>query len=70
MLADPLRQADCPTYADGGVAMILAAEGKAEELCEKPAWITGMTTELTVITLVFVISLLFLLQRKLLRKLD
>ena len=30
MLADPLRQADCPTYADGGVAMILAAEGKAE----------------------------------------
>ena len=42
MLADPLRQADCPTYADGGVAMILAAEGKAEELCEKPAWITGI----------------------------
>ena len=41
-LADPLRQADCPTYADGGVAMILAAEGKAEELCEKPAWITGI----------------------------
>ena len=28
MLADPLRQADCPTYADRGVAMILAAEGK------------------------------------------
>ena len=42
MLADPLRQADCPTYADGGVAMILAAEGKAEELCERPAWITGI----------------------------
>ena len=42
MLSDPLRQADCPTYADGGVAMILAAEGKAEELCEKPAWITGI----------------------------
>ena len=42
MFADPLRRADCPTYADGGVAMILAAEGKAEELCDRPAWITGI----------------------------
>ncbi|HJM27945.1 MAG: lipid-transfer protein [Acidimicrobiales bacterium] len=42
MLSDPLREADCPTYADGGVAVILASEEKAEELCEKPAWITGI----------------------------
>ena len=42
MLSDPLRKADCPTYADGGVAMILASEGKAEQLCDRPAWITGI----------------------------
>ena len=42
LIADPLRKADCPTYADGGVAMILASEAKAQELCDKPAWITGI----------------------------
>ena len=42
VLADPLREADCPTYADGGVAMILASETRAQELCERPAWITGI----------------------------
>ena len=42
LIADPLRKADCPSYADGGVAIILASEGKAEELCERPAWITGI----------------------------
>ena len=42
LMADPLREADCPTYADGGVALILASEGKANELCDRPAWITGI----------------------------
>ena len=42
LLADPLREADCPTYADGGVALILASEEKADELCDRPAWITGI----------------------------
>ena len=42
LLADPLREADCPTYADGGVALILASEEKANKLCERPAWITGI----------------------------
>ena len=42
LLSDPLREADCPTYADGGVALILASEEKADELCDRPAWITGI----------------------------
>ena len=42
MLADPLHLMDCPPISDGAVAIILAAEGKAEELCPNPAWITGV----------------------------
>ncbi len=41
MLSDPLHLMDCPPISDGASAIILAAEGKAEELCSKPAWITG-----------------------------
>ncbi len=41
-IADPLRDADCPSYADGGVAVILATEGVAEKLSDNPAWITGI----------------------------
>lgn len=42
MLADPLRPADCPAGADGGVAVILAAGDKARELSDNPAWIRGI----------------------------
>ena len=41
MIADPLHLMDCPPITDGAVAIILAAEGKAEQLCKNPAWITG-----------------------------
>lgn len=42
VVADPLRPADCPTAADGGVAVILAAGDRARELVERPAWIRGI----------------------------
>ena len=42
MLADPLRDADCPAYADGGIAVVLAAGDKARELSDNPAWIRGI----------------------------
>jgi acetyl-CoA acetyltransferase len=40
-IADPLRAHDCAPVGDGAAAVILAADGTARELCERPAWITG-----------------------------
>lgn len=41
-IAEPLRRHDCPPISDGGVAIVLAAEDKAREHCERPAWIRGI----------------------------
>jgi acetyl-CoA acetyltransferase len=41
MFADPLRKHDCAPVTDGAVALVLAAEDKAREIRENPAWITG-----------------------------
>ncbi|MGX1128478.1 acetyl-CoA acetyltransferase [Streptomyces glaucescens] len=38
----PLRTGDCPPIGDGAAAVILAAGDRARELCERPAWITGI----------------------------
>jgi acetyl-CoA acetyltransferase len=40
-VADPLRAHDCAPVGDGAAVAILAAAGRARELCERPAWITG-----------------------------
>ena len=40
-VADPLRAHDCAPVGDGAAVAILAAGGRARELCERPAWITG-----------------------------
>ena len=40
--ADPLREHDCAPYADGATAVVLATGDRARELCERPAWITGI----------------------------
>jgi acetyl-CoA acetyltransferase len=40
-LADPLRAHDCAPVTDGAAVVIIAAEDRARELCERPAWITG-----------------------------
>ncbi len=39
---DPLHRHDCAPISDGGVAVILAADGRARELVDRPAWITGI----------------------------
>jgi acetyl-CoA acetyltransferase len=41
-LANPLREHDCAPITDGAAAVILAAEDRARELSERPAWITGI----------------------------
>ncbi|MET0804440.1 MAG: lipid-transfer protein, partial [Acidimicrobiales bacterium] len=41
-LVAPLRKHDCPPLSDGAVAVVLAAEGRARELTENPAWIRGV----------------------------
>jgi acetyl-CoA acetyltransferase len=41
-IAPPLRRHDCPPITDGAAAMILAADDRARELCDRPAWITGI----------------------------
>jgi acetyl-CoA acetyltransferase len=39
--ADPLRRHDIAPITDGASAIVLAADDRARELCERPAWITG-----------------------------
>lgn len=39
---DPLHVHDCPPITDGGVAVVLAAEERAGEWSDRPAWITGI----------------------------
>ncbi|MDP9117678.1 MAG: thiolase domain-containing protein [Actinomycetota bacterium] len=41
-LAEPLRQHDCAPITDGASVIVLAAQGRARELVERPAWITGI----------------------------
>ncbi|OUS90719.1 thiolase domain-containing protein [Rhodococcus sp. NCIMB 12038] len=41
-VADPLRAHDCAPITDGAAAVVLAAGDRARELCERPAWITGV----------------------------
>jgi acetyl-CoA acetyltransferase len=40
-VADPLRAHDCAPVGDGAAVVILASAGRAGELCQRPAWITG-----------------------------
>lgn len=42
MLADPLRKHDCAPITDGAAAIVLASGRRAFELCDTPAWITGL----------------------------
>ncbi|WP_194817092.1 thiolase domain-containing protein [Nocardia sp. XZ_19_385] len=41
-VADPLRAHDIAPVTDGAAAIVLAVGDRAKELCERPAWITGM----------------------------
>jgi acetyl-CoA acetyltransferase len=39
---EPLRQGYVPPIGESAVCLILAAEGKAEKMCDAPAWIHGV----------------------------
>src|SRR3954468_10293336 len=41
MFSDPLRKHDCAPVTDGAAAIVIAAEERAREVCEQPAWISG-----------------------------
>jgi acetyl-CoA acetyltransferase len=41
-MVDPLRRHDCPPITDGACAVILAADQRARELHDRPAWIRGI----------------------------
>lgn len=41
-VADPLRAHDCPSVADGAVAVVLATGDRARELTDRPVWIRGI----------------------------
>jgi acetyl-CoA acetyltransferase len=41
LFAEPLRRHDIAPITDGAAAIVLAADGRARDLCENPAWITG-----------------------------
>jgi acetyl-CoA acetyltransferase len=41
-VADPLREHDCPTKADGVSAVVIASGDAASNLCERPAWIRAI----------------------------
>jgi len=41
-VANPLRRHDCAPVTDGASVIVLAAEERAHELVERPAWITGI----------------------------
>jgi acetyl-CoA acetyltransferase len=41
-VADPLREHDIAPITDGAAAIVLAAGDRARELCERPAWLTGI----------------------------
>jgi acetyl-CoA acetyltransferase len=40
--AQPLRRHDCAPITDGAAVIVLAADGRAQDLVERPAWITGI----------------------------
>jgi acetyl-CoA acetyltransferase len=41
-LVSPLRRSDCPPISDGAAAVVIAAEGVATRVCDRPAWIRGI----------------------------
>ncbi|WP_167471720.1 thiolase domain-containing protein [Nocardia arthritidis] len=45
-VADPLRAHDIAPITDGAAAIVLAAGDRARELCERPAWITGIAHQI------------------------
>jgi acetyl-CoA acetyltransferase len=50
-VVEPLRRGYLPPVGESGVCLILAAEGKAERMCARPAWIHGVDQRIELQTL-------------------
>jgi acetyl-CoA acetyltransferase len=50
-VVEPLRRGYLPPYGDSAACLVLAAEGKAERMCERPAWIHGVDQRIEMQTL-------------------
>jgi acetyl-CoA acetyltransferase len=50
-VVEPLRRGYLPAYGDSAVCLVLAAEGKAEGMCDRPAWIHGVDQRIEMQTL-------------------
>src|SRR6266403_1562298 len=50
-VVEPLRRGYLPPYGDSAVCLVLAAEGKAERMCDRPAWIHGTDQRIELQTL-------------------
>ncbi len=41
LFSDPLRKHDCAPVTDGAAAIVIAADDRARDVSDRPAWITG-----------------------------
>ena len=48
---EPLRRGYLPPVGESAVCLVLAAEGKAEKMCDRPAWICGVDQRIELQTL-------------------
>jgi acetyl-CoA acetyltransferase len=48
---EPLRKGYLPPYGDSAVCLVLAAEGKAEHMCDRPVWVHGVDQRIEMQTL-------------------
>jgi acetyl-CoA acetyltransferase len=49
--AEPLRRGYLPPVGESGVCLVLAAEGKAERMCDRPVWMHGLDQRIELQTL-------------------
>src|SRR5213594_513340 len=50
-VVEPLRRGYLPPHGESAVCLVLAAEGKAERMCDRPAWIHGTDQRIELQTL-------------------
>jgi acetyl-CoA acetyltransferase len=50
-VVEPLRRGYLPPVGESAVCLVLAAEGKAETMCDRPAWIHGVDQRIELQTL-------------------
>jgi acetyl-CoA acetyltransferase len=50
-VVEPLRRGYLPPWGDCAVCLVLAAEGKAEAMCDRPAWLQGLDQRVEMQTL-------------------